>query len=65
MKLLLNIDHIALGIGDKLTAFISTFLHAVFGILICLFIYWPLSLLLFICIFIAFFLIGWLSKVIQ
>ncbi|CAF3508770.1 unnamed protein product, partial [Adineta steineri] len=64
MKLSSNIDHIALGIGDKLTTFITTSLYSLFGMIICLFIYWPLALVLFIIIFWNFFLISYLSTVI-
>jgi ABC-type transport system involved in cytochrome bd biosynthesis fused ATPase/permease subunit len=63
IKLLSNIDHIALGIGDKLPIFISTLLHVVVAAVLCLFIYWPLSLLLFLWMFFDVVIIGWLSKV--
>jgi len=52
-----------MGIGDKLSAFISSLLIPIFGIIICMFIYWPLALVLSIWIPLGVFIISWLSKV--
>jgi ABC-type multidrug transport system fused ATPase/permease subunit len=63
VKLSSNIDRIAMGIGEKLSAFISSLLIPIFGIIICMFTYWPLALVLFIWILLGVFTISWLSKV--
>ncbi|CAF1489829.1 unnamed protein product [Adineta ricciae] len=64
IKLLSNIDRISLGIGDKLSTFLTTSLYSFFGLSICLFVYWPLAILSFLIIFLNFILIGYLAKVI-
>ncbi len=52
-----------MGIGDKLSAFISSLLIPVFGMIICMCIYWPLALILFLWIFIGVVTISFMSKV--